>query len=242
VVWWSAANTDNWVATPAAAPKDKRYSEVFHDGYALKRRRSTTDMPLTLYHNAVTGHTLTVASVAGHAFAATHNFSTVAALGYLCAEKECRKAPVPSPPSPPSPPPILEGLPGAIIDECRKYTAGGGWIGTLSINRSSGKSSWIPDSVLESGGSVVSGNLRVTPAADGSGALGFVRESDGVTLVTIPAPIFNDTASSISGFWAMEMDTVVPVGRTDRVYGLGQIEGTSSGGGVRLRSQFSGLL
>ena len=115
------------------------------------------------------------------------------------------------------PPAILDDLPGALTDDCA--TGGGSreiWNGLLSL----GAMARMEPSTI-----VSSGNLRATVFSDGS--LQFVRAADNTSLFSVQTPRFDAHGSTLPGFWVMAFNVSAP---PERVYGLGQVEGTSGVG------------
>ena len=64
-VWYSNKHTDNFVAPAGVPPPDATYAKVFANGYALSQPPSgnaSEGLPLTIYLNHKSSHTITTAS------------------------------------------------------------------------------------------------------------------------------------------------------------------------------------
>eukprot|EP00038_Savillea_parva_P017223 m.19431 g.19431 ORF g.19431 m.19431 type:complete len:869 (-) comp3692_c0_seq1:8-2614(-) len=212
----------------------------------------TTTLPLSIYLNNATHHSFTAATESDTAWARANGYTLWRAnMAYLCVEAGCGTAPANT-----SDPTIVWRQPGAILEECttEQAAAAAGWQGVVSLppppppSPDSGRTILgappppPPSSLLTT---VRNGNLAARVYSNGSVLLD--RVSDGTVLLqtdasfdSLPSTVSGDgNATTAAAFWDMHLN--LSTGQRGRVFGLGQLEGTTSTGGCPVDGKQVGL-
>ena len=220
-------------------PPMKGYEKVFANGAVLREADAipgAATNPLTLYWNSKTHHS--VATTARKP--PQPGYEKLMLLGYLCVKPQCGL-----PPPPPQPAEaVLNGLPGALQDDCQTSSRAFQepllpsplrvrWSSTRGLTVDGYKHNTEPDAI-SSPTSLQHGNLKITAIgrrASHQLSLRIERVSDGVVL-TEATPGFGPAAAcgtQCAGYSQMSLALSAP--QYAKVYGLGQIENTSAHGG-----------
>lgn len=193
---------------------------MFANGFVITQPPpASAVLMLSIYLDNMTAHSLTAATAAQKSWAEAHGYTLwIANVGYVCTTASCGQAP----PPPPVGPTVLLRQPGAILEECttESAAAAAGWAGILSIGNDTNAT---PTTIIAH---VTSGNLIASVLSNGT--VTFTRLSDATRLLWADAT-FTPGVTDDAAYWQMGLGFTTHA--TDRVHGLGQLEGTTSNGG-----------